>query len=86
MPTTNVSVTTSWTKIAEAGEAFLLSANVRSVIQVATTTADAAPVIEGHQLSVGGSQDALTRDVIGAGYVWARTVGNWPGATLVLTK
>ena len=86
MPTINTAISTTWTKVAEAGEGFLLSSNARIVIQVATTTADAAPTVEGHQLSVGDSQDALIRDVIGAGYVWVRTVGNWPGATLVVTK
>ena len=86
MPTTNPAVTTAWLKIAEAGEAFLVSCNFLEFVEVATTSVDSAPTVNGHQLRVGVGEQAIMRDVIGAGYVWVRLVAPKTGATLVLTK
>lgn len=84
MPTTNVSVTTSWTKIANAGESFLLSGSDPVEIEVATTSADAAPTVSGHLMDI--RYNALMRDVIGAGYVWAKVIKYGSSVTLVVTK
>lgn len=78
MATVNIQVGSSWTKIAEDGEEFLASNIQPGPMEYATTTTDAPPAagIHGHSL---GSDDALTRAVIGGGYVWAR-MGDY-GAT-----
>ena len=86
MPTTNISVTASWTKIADAGESFLMTANFNDDIEVATTAADSAPTVRGHHLRIGVGGDALVRDVIGEGYVWVKLFFNKPGASLVVSK
>lgn len=86
MPTLNTPISAAWTKIAAAADtAFLATWHEPVEIEVAATTADAAPTVRGHRLT---NADAITRDVIGAGHVWMRTVpGSVPAAiAVVVTK
>lgn len=85
MPTTNVTVGRTWVKLADASQAFLISANFDAVLEIATTSADSAPTVDGHKLRVGVGENALTRDVIGAGYVWAR-ITDYKSGLVVVTK
>lgn len=86
MPTTNVQVTQAWVKIAETSHTeFLVTWDDRVDLEFATTTADSAPTVRGHRLS---RDSAITRSVLGAGYVWARVVasGHGSAALLVVSK
>jgi hypothetical protein len=74
MATTNVTVTSTWTKLAntEDDHVFVTAAGP-AVLEVATTAADAAPSgIVGHRLPVASIGDAISRDLLGPGYVWCR--------------
>ena len=80
MATTNVTVTNVWTKIAEDTAEYLLVSAPYSrygtnhvTVEFAVTDADAAPSesLAGHALD---GSDALTRGVIGPGFVWARAL------------
>lgn len=86
MATTNPAITTTWSKIAEAGESFLVSGSFPDEIEIATTAADSAPTVRGHQIRIGVGQEAMMRDVLGPGYVWVKLIAPKTGATLVLTK
>lgn len=70
MPTANVNITQSWTKLADDTDLTVLVTS-RSIyaVEVATTAADSAPSVSGHLLHDG---DAITRDLIGSGFLWAR--------------
>jgi hypothetical protein len=85
MSTINTPITASWTKIAEtADSAFLVTWNAPVTVEVATTTANSAPTVEGHLLN---NDSAITRDVIGVGYVWAKLRGSVPSTVrLVVSK
>lgn len=78
MPTANVTVTNTWTKVAEDTDS---PAAVQCLsgehCEVATVALDAAPTVEGHRLT-GLSVDRAT---IGAGFVYARIIG--PGNSAV---
>jgi len=86
MPTVNTAVTTTWTKVAETTDlAVLMTWNPAVVLEIATTTADTAPTVAGHRLS---NYDALTREVIGTGYLWARIIAGSRPTTIsvIVTK
>lgn len=70
MPTQNINITKTWTQLATSADAdVLISTTFPNSIEYATTAANAAPTVVGHTLS---NREALTRSVIGAGYIWAR--------------
>lgn len=72
MPTTNPTITSAWTKIADNTDPELLASWREAVtLEVATTLTNAAPSagFGGHRLHRGG---VLTRRMVGAGYVWAK--------------
>lgn len=70
MPTSNITVTTAWTKIAASADTELLATWSAPVgVDLAVTAADAAPTVEGHQLT---KDDQISRDAVGAGYVWVK--------------
>lgn len=72
MPTTNVYAGFSWVKVAENTEdKLLITWDDPATIEVATTTANSAPTVKGHKLS---RENAITRAVLGSGYVWVRAV------------
>ena len=86
MATLNISISDQWTKLADSANLELLVTwNDPISIEVATTTADTAPIVNGHRLF---PNDAITRTVIGSGYVWARLVSGSRSnsANLVVTK
>jgi hypothetical protein len=93
MATTNITIDADWTKLAESGEtSLLITTGSQYWIEYATTAADAAPAgIVGHLLrnSRGEPPLAITRDVIGSGYVWARVhsgLASGETVTMVVTE
>ena len=86
MPTSNITVTSSWTQLAaDTNTDLLVTYNENSVIEVAATAINVVPTINGHRLS---KDAAMTRAVIGSGFVWARTVaGSVPSQiTAIVSK
>lgn len=75
MPTTNITVTATWTKVADTSSDIVLMTWVTpSILEVATTATDTPPTVNGHQLN---NTEAITRIALGTGYIWAKTI---PGA------
>ena len=88
MPTTNVSLSSSWLKVANASDSkVLITLNAPYRVEYATENAGSAPTVLGHLL---GPDTALTREVIGEGNIWARIQdgGLKPNTTalLIVTK
>lgn len=86
MPTTNITITKGWSQIAlDSDDYLLVTFHGDATLEFATTSADSEPTVDGHRLS---KTDALTRSIIGPGYVWARCVGSLRPNTaqLVVTK
>lgn len=86
MPTINTPVTTAWTKIAAATDTELLATWSTPVqMDLAVTSADVAPTVEGHRLS---KDDQITRAAVGAGFVWVKLrAGSVPSTVnMVVTK
>ena len=86
MTTSNITISTSWVQIASTADTDMLATFDTTVImEVATTAANSAPTVQGHKLS---SDSAITRSVIGSGYVWAKLVkGSYPSSiTLIVSK
>ena len=83
MATTNVTITSAWTKIAESSDSFLVTWDSQTVVEIAATATDTAPVVNGHRLGFG---DAITRDLIGTGFVWAKTAGGVPSSLSVVVS
>ncbi len=87
MATVNVQITGDWTLVAEAADdPVLITGVVMDPVEVAVS--DGAPTVPyGHRLERMASGDGITRELIGAGDIYARLSGNRPGpATLVVTK
>lgn len=81
MATYNITVTSAWTKVAETNnDSVLVTWDSPTVLEVATTTADAAPTVAGHRLS---NDQAITRAALGSGYVWVKTVPGTYSATVL---
>lgn len=75
MPTKNIVVTRAWTAITNTPDGTLLITwEEPSDIEIATTSAATEPTVSGHRFN---NEENITRDDLGDGYVWARTV---PGA------
>lgn len=86
MATYNIKATTTWAQVALNTDTDLLITIDNAVtIEVATTTPNSAPTVTGHRVS---SDNAITRSVLGQGYVWVRLVaGSNPAeVTLVVSK
>lgn len=86
MATYNIPVSTSWVKIAEnVNTDLLVTWNIPGILEIATTSADSAPTVTGHRLN---REHAITRNVLGAGYVWAKWVpaGKPASVTLIVSK
>lgn len=86
MPTINTPITAAWTKVVDITDSdFLITWNTPVAVEVASTSADVAPVVQGHMLP---NDSAITRNVLGAGYVWVKTIpGQYPSAIqLVVSK
>ena len=76
MATTNPSLTSAWGKIVDAGDEFFLSLpfSNRTDIEVAASSTDTAPTVQGHILR-GDRHESVNRALLGAGFVYARAVG-----------
>ena len=89
MPTSNINlnVASGWVKLANSADAdLLITWGTRAILEIATTSADTAPTVKGHQLT---QDSALTRYAIGPGFVWARSLSDsCPGdvTTVVVSK
>jgi hypothetical protein len=84
MTTFNTTITSAWTKLADSSNSELLVTWNHPVdIEVAVTTTDVAPTVVGHSLNW---SNAITRAVLGTGYVWARCKASVAGVTLIVTK
>lgn len=74
MATVNINVTPEWAKVAnDADTQVLITWGTAASVEIATTSGDRAPEVHGHILSPG---DAVTRSVIGPGFIWMRTTAN----------
>lgn len=86
MATTNEPLTKTWSLAASiAADPVLLSLDSAAVVEIATTAADeTAPTVSGHTIT-GGM--AITRDILGAGAIWARVAprSNVATASLVVS-
>ena len=86
MATTNPALTTSYQKIVDAGDEFLLTlpftASVAIDVAVADTESAPADTVIGHRLST-SQHEALNRSLTGPGYVYARAVDR--ACTVALT-
>ena len=86
MPTINQTITSTWVKVAsDSDDTLLVTWDAPVLIEVATTSTDVVPTVKGHSLS---REDAISRIVLGDGYVWVRlAAGTKPDSTmLVVTK
>lgn len=88
MATSNVSIAKTWVQLAaNTDEAVLISTKYPYAVEYAATAAAAAPTVEGHALS---NKEAITRSVLGAGYIWAKVATESPMVsatiTMVVTK
>jgi len=71
MATTSVAVTTSWTKVADdTDDPVLIQCPVRAHWEVAAVATEVTPDVSGHRLI--GPNQAVTRDLIGAGFIYCR--------------
>lgn len=86
MTTFNTSISNTWTKVAASTDTeLLITYTSTAAIEIATTATDVVPTVIGHVLN---REAAITRSVLGSGFVWAKTaVGSVPSViTLVVTK
>lgn len=86
MPTINIPVTATWTQIAATTDTDLLATWHNPVaVDLAVTSANAVPTVEGHRLS---RDDQITRSAVGSGYVWVKLrPGTVPASiNMVVTK
>jgi hypothetical protein len=71
MATSNTAVTTAWTKLADDTDDPVLIQCLSDVTwECAAVATETAPTVVGHQLR--GSELVITRDNIGAGFLYAR--------------
>lgn len=77
MATTNPALTTSYTKIVDAGDEFLLTLplTATTAVDVAVADTESAPAdtVIGHRLST-DQHEALNRALTGPGYIYARAI------------
>lgn len=82
MLTSNVVVGRTWTQVAtDSDQELLVTWETPVELEVAVTTTNTAPTVEGHRLS---RADAISRGVFPSGYVWARLASSGPQSDLVL--
>jgi len=87
MATSNLTITTEWSKIAEdSDDPVLIQAAYGFEYEVATVATDTAPVVIGHKI-LRGTYNAITRSMLGPGFIYARvTDDNITSTTLVVSK
>lgn len=80
--TFNTPVNNNWILVVAAEqEAFLVSWNNINAVEFATTSENNPPTVQGHLLQSG---EALSRNTIGAGNLWARVSGGSAGTVVNL--
>ena len=85
MSTFNTQISTqAWTKIVEPSDTdFLVTWDTAKVVEFASTELDSAPEVNGHRMP---REKSVTREDVGAGYVWAKLVHDGTTAkTLLIT-
>lgn len=84
MATSNITITSAWTQLAlDTNTELLATWDTAATVEVATTAASVAPTVTGHRL---GREQALSRGVLGSGFVWARLVGGVPASLSVVVS
>jgi hypothetical protein len=86
MTTVNIDITTTWTQVAaDTNDDVLITFVSPAIIEIATTDTNVAPTVSGHRIN---QEQAIIRDLIGSGFIWARLIpGSYPNSqTLVVTK
>ena len=74
MPTVNVDVTSTWTKVAaDTADPVTIQCSAEVEWYVASVATDVAPTVVGHRLI--GSSHAINRADVGTGFVYAKIVG-----------
>lgn len=84
MTTLNVLLSTNtWTNIVEPNDTdFLVTWDDARVIEFASTELNQVPVVKGHRLP---REKCITREDVGAGYVWAKLTPDGTTTTLSIT-
>jgi hypothetical protein len=87
MATANISIGLSnWTKlISEFDSDFLITWDVAKSVEFVVTELDQTPTIRGHRFT---REQAITRETLGAGFVWAKLVsdGSLNNINLIVSK
>lgn len=84
MATQNATITASWSKIADSADTqVLIQASGYIEYQVATMATETAPAVQGH--TIGGRDRGISRDLLGAGHIYARLTAGGESAPLVVT-
>lgn len=77
MATTNTTLTTDWSLLVTSGDEFLLTLPTTGAVAIDVATADTesapAGTLLGHRLQT-AEHEALSRALIGPGYVYARAI------------
>lgn len=84
MTTYNLLVNTdTWTKLVAATDTdFLVTWTAAKIVEFASTDADTTPVVNGHRMH---RDQRVTREDVGAGYVWAKLVPSGVGTSILLS-
>jgi hypothetical protein len=88
MATGNVNVSSAWTKLADDGDdPVLVTSKSAAVFEFATTSTDVAPTVTGHTVADMSGGAAMTRMVIGDGFLWCRiTDARFASASVEVSK
>lgn len=84
MSTVTLAITTGiWTKVSDANDTdFMATWDTPRFVDFASTELDETPTIKGHRVS---KEKPITREELGAGYVWARLVPDGSSQSMNLT-
>lgn len=84
MSTFNITVDTSaWTKLVDANDTdFFITWDAAKTVEIASTEADTAPSSKGHRFT---REKKVTREDVGAGYVWGKLVASGSGTSFKVT-
>ena len=84
MATTNPTVTSAYSQIVADTDDFLLSCRTAAPIEVAISDTASAPTVSGHVIQP-HDNEAISRDTIGPGFVFARLAGGGDSVSVILT-
>ena len=88
MATVNTTVTAAWTKVADdTDDPVLITSGHPAVFEVALVATDTAPTVTGHRVEKMSDGEALTRLVLGYGFIFMRIADSrFDTATVVVSK